>query len=45
MGLKLSNNERVAIKIMNHKIDEKDVQRRYEEKTLDMFLNEVRSCL
>lgn len=45
MGLNLATNEKVAIKIMNNKIEQKDVQRRYQEKTLSMFLNEVKICV
>lgn len=42
MAINLVTNERVAIKIMNQKIDEADVERGYEEKVLEMFLNEVK---
>jgi hypothetical protein len=35
----------VAIKIMNHRIDEAELDRSYEEKILDMFLNEVKMSL
>lgn len=39
MGINLVTNQRVAIKIMNQKIDEGQLERGYEEKVLEMFLN------
>lgn len=42
MGINLQTNERVAIKIMNQKIGEAELERGYEQKVLEMFLNEVK---
>jgi hypothetical protein len=42
MGINLATNQRVAIKIMNQKIDETEQERGYEENVLEMFLNEVK---
>lgn len=39
MAINLVTNERVAIKIMNQKIEEAEAERGYEEKVLEMFLN------
>ena len=42
MAINLATNQRVAIKIMNQKIEEADCERGYEQQVLQMFLNEVR---
>jgi predicted SPOUT superfamily RNA methylase MTH1 len=42
MAIDLATNQRVAIKIMNQKIEEDEWERGYEERVLEMFLNEVK---
>lgn len=42
LGIRLSNNQRVAIKIMNHRLEQPDVDRPGDEKAIELFLNEVR---
>jgi hypothetical protein len=42
MAINLATNQRVAVKILNEKIEEADTVRGYEQKVLDMFLNEVK---
>ena len=42
MAINLATNQRVAIKIMNQKIEEADSECGYEQQVLQMFLNEVR---
>jgi hypothetical protein len=42
MAINLVTNQRVAIKIMNQKIEEAECERGYEQEVLKMFLNEVR---
>lgn len=39
MAIKLATNERVAIKILNEKVEEADCQRGYEQRVLETFLN------
>ena len=45
LAINLTTNERVAIKIMNQKIDEAESDRAYEEKALELFLNELQMSL
>jgi hypothetical protein len=42
LAINLATNERVAIKVMNHKIDEATLDRPQEQRVLEIFLNEVR---
>lgn len=42
MAINLATNQRVAIKIMNQKIEESELERGFEEKVLEMFLNELK---
>ena len=42
MAINLATNQRVAIKIMNQKIDEAEMERGYEDNVLQMFLNEIK---
>ncbi len=42
LAINLATNERVAIKLMNHRIDETSLDHPQDQRVLEVFLNEVR---
>jgi serine/threonine protein kinase len=42
LGIRLATNQRVAIKIMNHRLDHPEPDRPSDDKVVELFLNEVK---